>query len=90
VARIVVRNQFVDVPDHLAISLAGLGAESYLRLEEMWNADQRREYVQVARPQKPAPQAVTRARQPSPQPDEGAMRHAAVAELAKARGQTSW
>jgi hypothetical protein len=90
VARIVVRNQFVDVPDQMATVLAGLGAESYLRIEEMWKADQRREYEQVARQQNPAPQAATRARQPAPQPDEKALRHAAVAEMAKARGQTSW
>jgi hypothetical protein len=90
VARIVVRNQYVDVPDHLAISLAGLGAESYLRLEEMWKADPHREYAQHVRPQKPAVQSATRPRQPSPQQDEATMRHAAVAELAKARGQKSW
>jgi len=90
VARIVVRNQFVDVSDHMATALAGLGAESYLRIEEMWKADQQREFERATRPQKPVPQAAAPARRPAPQQDETAMRHAAVAELAKARGQTSW
>ena len=93
-ARIVVRNQFMDVPDHLALSLAGLGAESYLRLEQLWLEDRRREYEQTTRQQRPVPQPDVRSRLPTrqltAQPDEAAMRHEAVAELAKARGQLSW
>jgi hypothetical protein len=67
--------------------LARVGPESYLRIEEIWKADQRREYEKAAYPQTLVPQAVARAQQPAPQPDQAAMCHAAVAVLAKARGQ---
>lgn len=92
-ARIVIRGQWTEVPDHLAGALAGLGAESYLRLEQMWLADQRAQYEQSARQQQPIQQQqspqrhVARYSQEDQQAQELASRKKAIEQMMKDRAQ---
>jgi hypothetical protein len=96
VAVITVRNQYVEVPDALAQTFAGLGAEQYLRIEEMWRRDQQQQWQARAgqQPQQ-APQPAPQQRQAVPaRVDQEAERRAeareAIASMAKQRGQCSW
>jgi hypothetical protein len=91
-ARIVVRGQWTEVPDHLAGALAGLGAESYLRLEQMWLADQRAQYEQsrqqpAQQQQQTAPRRVAPRAAEDQQAEELANRRAAIEQMMKDRAQ---
>jgi hypothetical protein len=93
-ATIVVRNKYVEVPDALAQTFAGLGAEQYLRIEEMWRRDQQEQWAARAGQQ----QAQSAPQQPRQAPrvsvDQEAERRAeareVIAEMARSRGQTAW
>jgi hypothetical protein len=94
VAVIYVRGQAYEVADHQALTFAGLGAEAYLRMGELWNADQQQRYTSAGQQQQqaqPAPQ-----QQPAPvrridqEAEARVERRSAIAEIAKSRNQTSW
>jgi hypothetical protein len=97
VARIVVRNQYVDVPDAQALAYAGLGAESMLQLSEMWQQMKQREFDSRFQQQpapapspRPAPARVSARGSIDQESQARQERRSAIAEMAKQRGQSSW